>query len=173
MRPPRWPLALVVILPSLGFTECGYFSPVVVPAVDTAAPSAYVGIWTTAGSYEALSPFGPVDRTLAPGEQVLAFAVASDAGGAQALRITADESIVCCRGNTCQIVNPGLPFVETQPGTIGSTVSNGIWNGRWVGRPNCPSGYTLASYQYRWSAVATDFHGNTSPRSAWGVIHYP
>ncbi len=173
MRATRWLPALALAIPCLGFTECPYFSPVVVPAVDTTAPTAYVGIWTSAGGYEALSPYGPVDRSIGPNEQVLAFAVASDAGGAQALRITADEYLVCCRGDICQVVNPGLPMTETQPGSTGATVSNGIWNGRWIARPTCPAGYTLQSYAYRWSAVATDFRGNTSPRSASGAIHYP
>lgn len=165
--------ALALAVPCLGFTDCNYFSRVVVPMSDATPPIAYVGIWTPSGGYESLSQFGPVDHALRPGEGMLAFGVVSDAGGARELRIAADEEIQCCSGSTCQVVNPALPFVETQPGGPGATVSNGIWNGTWIDFPTCPNGMTLRSFYYRWSATGTDFFGNAAPRSAWGVIHYP
>jgi hypothetical protein len=60
---------------------------------------------------------------------------------------------------------------ETQPGSVGSTVSNGVWAYVGVDAPRCSSSSTRGEYHFWWSTEVEDFHGNKASGGG-GEIYY-
>src|SRR5262245_56732743 len=116
------PLLLAV---TMGSTDCEYFSETVVPASDPTPPVAYDGVWR-GSEFEVVHVSGATGLTyhIQPGQKVVAIASAIDPEGLRKLTVSTDWGRRCCQGNICSVTSSlSIPFVETQPGTVGSTVS--------------------------------------------------
>jgi hypothetical protein len=164
---------------TMGATDCEYFSNVVVPASDSTPPTAYDGVWR-GSEYEILRPSGNSGFTyhFTPGLPVFAISSGIDPEGLRKLTMYTDSGWLCCSEgggeNVCSVAG-GLssPIVETQPGTVGSTVSSGIWTYVEIASlPKCQSGWTLKSYHFSWRTEAENFHGG-KVTSATHKIVYP
>ena len=160
---------------TMGATNCEYFTDTVVPASDSTPPTAYDGVWR-GGEYEVLRPSGNNGITFhfTPGETVFAVSSAIDPEGLRKLTMSTEEGWLCCSGNICSSSSSlSVPLVETQSGTVGSTVSTGIWNAVEIHElPTCNSGYTLTSYGFAWTTEGENFHGG-EVTSAKHRIVYP
>ncbi len=166
-------LASALLLLATGFTACEHFSTVTVPASDTSRPNTWDGVWVDDQYVQLVGPTGSVDFRIRPGQTVLAVASALDSGGTQRLTMRSSFAWTCCRGDICSRTLPlTQPQVEEQAGSVGSSVSNGIWLYAEVTLPRCTSGFTLKSYSYWWSTEAQDFHGNRRT-SRSHTISYP
>ncbi|WAS90674.1 hypothetical protein [Nannocystis punicea] len=161
--------ALLVLVAAVG---CDYFSDVTVPAVDTTAPTAYASVWRSE-VYEEIS-FGTNDplsfEVDDPTEYYVLIGAGTDGGGVKKLTINSEYSKSCEAwedGDKIVSNTSGLsvPLVKTQTGGVGSTVSNGLWDGPYVrlsDYASCNSGWTLGYVALRWTVIVEDFHGNTA-----------
>lgn len=166
-------LAPLLLLLATGYTSCEYFTTVTVPATDAVAPTTYDGVWKNGDYVAGALPGQDLEYHLSPGESVLAIASAIDAGGLQRLSMSSTFRYTCCSGSICSTTQPvTVPRTETQPGGIGSSVSNGIWLYSTVQLPKCQSGFTLSSYSFTWRTEGRDFHGNVTG-GQWQRIVYP
>src|SRR5262245_61279830 len=124
-------------LASFGFTECEYYTDVTVPASDPHAPGVYDAIWNrdTDPQYEVVAPGGGIEYTLRDRNAVvLAIPSGLDSGGLKRIKVFSSTFEQCCSNGICSQSQPSsVPTEEIQPGTIGSTVSNGIWLSTAVG----------------------------------------
>lgn len=166
--------APLMLLLTMGATDCEYFSDTVVPASDSTPPTNYDGVWR-GGEYAVLRPSGNDGFIyhIDPGETVFAMASAIDPQGLRKLTISIESGRRCCSGDVCS-VSSGLsvPYVETQAGTVGSTVSTGIWHAMEVELPSCNPGWVLTSYGFAWTTEGENFHGG-KVTSAKHRIVYP
>lgn len=165
--------APLMLLLTMGSTDCEHFSNVVVPASDSTPPTAYDGVWR-GGEYEVLRPSGNSGFVyhIDPGETVFAMASAIDPQGLRKLTMSTEGGWTCCSGNICS-TSSGLsvPYVETQAGTVGSTVSTGIWHAVEVKLPTCNPGYTLTSFGFAWTTVGENFHGGTVTSAKHRIVY--
>ncbi|HVK72223.1 MAG TPA: hypothetical protein VM734_02845 [Kofleriaceae bacterium] len=166
-------LAPFLLVLATGFTSCDYFDNVTVPASDRRAPDTYDGVYR-GSEYVILSQSNQsFDYTLAPGVTVMAVSSAIDSGGLKKLTMSTSSASTCCNGDLCrQVQGLTAPKIEEQRGTVGSTVSNGIWLYSSVKVPTCPDGMTLEWFSFSWRTVAEDFHGNRTT-GEWQSISYP
>jgi hypothetical protein len=156
---------------------CEYFSDVTVPAVDNTPPTAYAAVWRS-DVYEAISnnPGAPlVFEVSDPNDYYMLVGAGTDAGGTKKVTIAHEFTRSCIQGGLGQFQS-GLmaPMVETQSGSVGQTVSNGVWGGPYVRLSDymtCNPGWTLTSVAYHWHVTAEDFHGNKSSHG-WAKIHW-
>jgi len=159
---------------TMGATDCEYFSTTVVPLTDPTPPTTWDGVWKGA-EYQILRSSGNPGFTyhISPGETVFAISSAIDDGGLYKLTMSPDSGWTCCQGNICS-GSSGLSaaIIDTQPGTVGSTVSTGIWDYVEVRLPSCNLGYTLVGYQFKWTTQGQNFHGGKTT-SATHKIVYP
>jgi hypothetical protein len=165
------PLLLSV---TMGATDCEYYSDVVVPSSDSTPPTAYDGVWR-GGEYQVIRPSGSTGLIfhIKPGQPVIAVSSGIDPQGLRKITMSSDVGWLCCDGDICSSTSSlSVPIVETQAGTVGSTVSSGIWTGQEVDLPGCNPGYTLESFRYTWTTKAENFHGG-KVTSATHQIVYP
>ncbi len=165
------PLLLAV---TMGATDCEYFTDVVVPSSDSSPPTAYDGVWRGA-EYETIRVSGGSGLTyhIDPGQPVIAVSSAIDPDGLRKLTTSTGVGWTCCQDNLCSHTGGlSVPHVETQAGTVGSTVSSGLWYGIEVELPTCNPGYTLTSFAFTWRTEGENFHGG-KVTSATHRIVYP
>lgn len=165
------PLLLSV---TMGATDCEYYSDVIVPSSDTSPPAAYDGVWR-GGEYQAIRPSGSTGLTfhIKPGQPVFAVSSGIDPEGLRKITMSTGGGWLCCNGNVCSSTSSlSVPIVETQAGTVGSTVSSGIWTAVEVKLPSCNPGYTMMSFGFTWTTQAENFH-NGKVTSATHHIVYP
>ncbi|HEX7842498.1 MAG TPA: hypothetical protein VF469_33725 [Kofleriaceae bacterium] len=157
----------------MGATDCQYFSSTTVPATDTTPPATWDGVWTN-GDYAALraNP-GSFIYHIPLGAQVIAVSSGMDDGGVSKVTTATEEGWLCCSGNICSSTGSlSSPTIATQDGSIGSTVSNGVWTGLTVQAHNfCNAGFTLTSYRFAWTTTAEDFHGNKTVGSTQQIVY--
>lgn len=177
MRIPKIAMACspLFLCLTMGATDCQYFSSTTVPAADTTPPLTWDGVWVD-GTYVdlTLSPWSFVYH-VAAGTSVVALSSGMDSGGVSKVTMSVSESWVCCLGDICSVVEPlWVPIVATQDGSVGATVSDGVWQGRVVQTPSkvCKGSSTLESYRFMWSTTAEDFFGNKTT-GALQTIVYP
>jgi hypothetical protein len=165
---------------TMGATDCEYFSNVVVPSSDSSPPITYDGVWQ-GGDWQIIRQSGNSGFTypIQAGEHVIAIASGIDPQGLRKLTMYTEESWSCCSfgggENVCSSASPlSVPRVETQAGTVGSTVSTGIWTGVDVGKlPGCQSGWTLMSYRFKWRSEAENFHGGKVTSATHQIVYVP
>lgn len=159
---------------TMGATDCQLFSSTTVPVTDTPPPVTWDAIWLN-GSYIQLAPTGSsFTYHITPGATVIALSSAMDDGGVSKITTGAFSGWTCCRGSICERAESlSVPVVTTQAGSIGSTVSNGVWWGQVVTGPStdCGNGFTLTSYAYSWGTTAEDFHGNQASGQFQRIVY--
>lgn len=162
---------MLALLPS-----CDEFEEVTVPAVDNTDPVAIAAVWQ-ADEYLDLSSgnMTPLSYDVELDEGYVIIGAGVDSGGTKKITIQHEWSNHCRQGNLGQN-KYGLmaPIVRTQPGGVGSEVSNGLWDGPLVflsDYTTCNAGFTLKSVTYSWHVTAEDFHGNVSTHG-WASIHW-
>lgn len=158
---------LLLVVPAFGFT-CEYFDPVTVPATDTNPPTLATRYWVAGVEHLAL---WPVDETTSNPSIVVAPAML-DSGGAQRLDVAQDLYIRCHDDDADPELSQEthiwfFPRSATQSGSVGSSVSNGLYlvgdvsdlsDYEWY----CDSGFDVVEVEYVWSITGRDFHGNVS-----------
>jgi hypothetical protein len=167
-----------VFLATTGLTNCQYFSNVTVPATDTTPPTAIVSAYDVAtGNYDKTGFGQPLSMTVTdPTLTYLAIAAGLDGGGTQSVSISGGISINCTNDNGIgsTTFEDLAPQTGTQPGGVGSTVSDGVWMYyvvRFDQLADCPaSGFRVTSVNFGWSSEVSDYHGNTS--STFGNMTY-
>jgi hypothetical protein len=166
-------LAPILLLLTTGYTDCQYFTKVTVPASDTGAPTTYDAVWKGGEYVEGAIPGQDLEYHITPGETVIALSSAIDSGGLKKLTMYSSFRYTCCNSsNICSVTQPlSVPKTETQPGGVGSTVSNGIWLYSGVSLPSCSSGFSLRSYTFGWSTEAEDFHGNITRGESQRIVY--
>lgn len=169
-------LSPLLLLLCMGSTDCDAYSDVTVPASDSTPPDTYDGVWWD-GSYQELgSQNATVLYHISPGESVLAISSGLDAGGVKKVVMSPELAWQCCSGNICSNTTSLMASLsDTQPGSVGATVSNGLWVGTEVKMPAaspCQAGWVLTSWSYSWRTVATNFH-NKSRTSPLRRVVYP
>lgn len=159
---------------TMGATDCQYFSTTTVPAADTTVPVTWDAVWVN-GNYVNLS-LNPNSSTyhIAAGASVIALSAGMDSFGVRKVTMEGSERWVCCDGDICTIAEPlSVPIVATQDGSVGSTVSDGVYTGRFVQTPSraCTGGLSLVSYGFTWRTTAEDFFGNKTSGSVQRIVY--
>jgi hypothetical protein len=162
-------LAPLLLAVTMGSTDCEYFGETTVPASDPSPPTSYDGVWR-GGEYVAIGASyasSGITYHFTPGQTVIAVSSAIDTEGVRKVTLSGAHSWQCCQGNICSSTSSAsTPITDTQSGSVGSTVSNGIWVGQAISQlPTCNSGYTLKHYRFAWTTYAENFYGGkvTSP----------
>jgi hypothetical protein len=170
----RVALAAAALVFATGFTQCEYFSQTTVPAQDADKPTIYNGTWKN-GLFQELRVDGAtyIDHEIEPGESILVVGAGVDPGGVKKVTIEYAWSRTCCYADgKCGIYSPPPgQIAETQSGTVGAAVSNGVWAYAGVEAPVCAPGTVSSSFDWVWSTTAEDFHGNRK-RVEGGTISY-
>jgi hypothetical protein len=176
MRIPKTAMACspLFLCLTMGATDCQYFSTTTVPAADTTVPVTWDAVWV-GGNYVNLIPnTGSFIYHIAPGTSVIALSAGMDSGGVSKVSMAGWERWVCCSGNICSLSEPlSVPIVATQDGSVGATVSDGVYTGRFVSVPTraCNAGYTLESYSFTWMTTAEDFFGNKTSGARQTIVY--
>jgi hypothetical protein len=154
------------------FSGCDYFSNVVVPAVDTTAPTAFSGVYDIFGQrYEALAVDSVDFEVTDPTVPYAAVGATYDNGGAKSVQITGTLEIDCHSNDGLgqYQVQDWAPLTASQSGSVGSTVSNGVYQAYGINFSQlavCPDpGFSLEWARFSWTTESIDFHGNTSASS--------
>jgi hypothetical protein len=160
-------LLLLLTIPLFGFTECSYFSPTVVPSVDTRPPIVGTRMWIDGVERIDLSTSS---HTTSSGSVVVAPFV-FDSEGARRLSVGEVVVVRCHNFHTSpqlgQISTIDFtPQLASQSGGVGATVSNGLFL---IGSVTdlssfvsfCDTGFTLESVNYTWLATGADFGGHS------------
>ncbi|MCY0988515.1 hypothetical protein OV203_15390 [Nannocystis sp. ILAH1] len=162
---------------AMALVGCDYFYDVTVPASDSTPPVAWAAVYR-AEVYEAISggTQTPLSFEVAdPNLYYLVIAAGTDAGGTRKVTMNHEFTRTCVQGDLGQNTSGLLaPFVDTQSGSVGSTVSNGVWTGplvRLSDYATCNPGWTLSYVAYEWTATAEDFHGNTATHG-WARMYW-
>ncbi|WP_096328875.1 hypothetical protein [Nannocystis exedens] len=174
----RWRRAAGLLGLGLALVGCDYFYDVTVPASDSTPPVAWAAVWRQ-DVYEAVSSSdGGAALSFAvpdPNDYYMLIGAGTDDGGTKKVTIQQEFSRTCIQGDIGQLQTGLLvPMVETQSGTVGATVSNGVWTGPMVRLSDyatCDSGWTLSHVAYLWHVTAEDFHGNKKSHG-WARIHW-
>jgi hypothetical protein len=159
---------------TMGFTDCQLFSATTVPATDTTPPATLDAVYLN-GNYIAVSSTGgSFVYHIAPGASVLWLSSGIDDGGVSKITTSTSQTMECCRGSICErFESLSVPVVTTQDGSVGSTVSNGVWFGRAITAPalDCGNGFTLVSFHFSWATVAEDFHSNHASGASQSIAY--
>ena len=145
---------------------CEYFSNVVIPATDVESPTAFVGVYDAdKGEYIRIGVWDPIEeRVTNPNKTYALVAAGMDAGGMRRITMTSFGTIKCTIPGGVNVTQwKGAPKIEEQEGTVGSTVSNGLYTYFTVKiGDQCGPGSRLVLYEIFWSAFAEDFYGHKS-----------
>jgi hypothetical protein len=157
----------------MGATDCQYFSSTTVPAVDTTAPATWDGVWANGDYVKLITNPGSFVHHVTLGTEVIAVASGLDDGGVSKVTMSTEESWLCCSGNICSVTqSSSIPTIATQAGSVGSTVSNGVWTSLSVqAHGSCNTGYTLTSYRFAWTTTTQDFHGNQTVGAKQQIVY--
>ena len=169
----------LLLLPLMGF-QCEYFSQVVVPATDSYPPVAATRYWIDGNEQLGL---GWVEEVVHEDVWITVAPAAWDSGGVQFLSVGQTVRIECHDDDA----DPELTQVSgefffdltaSQGGTVGSTVSDGLFVIGGVtdlGLPGslCVPGFDLVSVEYEWTIWAVDFHGNVVDDGGGRITYAP
>jgi hypothetical protein len=160
---------VLLCVPASGYTSCTYFSSVVVPATDGVRPMMAARVFIDGVE---TTRVGTITQSVDdPDAIIVAVSAAIDAGGVRSLTMTRRVEVRChdagAEPELGQLtVVSFTPLRDTQSGTVGSTVSNGLYlvdAFRLSDYTNlCAPGFDLVRVTYLWSMTARDFHGNTA-----------
>lgn len=173
------PLSLL-LAPAFGFT-CEYFDSTVVPASDANPPILATRYWIDGVEHVAIWPVDEVVDTLQEASSVAVFPAAFDVGGVKNLEVQQFVSVYCHDDDADPEFGQSIAidFVNrsaSQAGSVGSTVSNGLFL---LGDVTdlasyasaCSAGFDLEEVTYTWSISARDFANNLSTGGG-GTITY-
>lgn len=188
---PRRALGVALFLLCGAPSSCQSFSNVVVPATDTDSPTLWNGVYdVSAGQYVDLAP-SPSSAQFAvaladQGNTYLAVGAAIDPGGVAEVNLAGEVDLWCWGpdGKDYLWSSREVP-TEFQKGSVGSTVSDGLWTygvvrfDQYLTR--CPSvvpGGHFEFVQYLWTTEGLDFAGHISSderagrTSGWIYLNY-
>jgi hypothetical protein len=149
----------------MGFTDCQFFNNTTVPAFDDQSPSRVDAVWSNGNYLQIAVNTDTLLYDLPLGTSVVAVSAAIDNGGVRELETVFNEQKECCILGSISCITYQLRSGSTvllQDGSVGSTVSDGIWTGSLVTAPDCDPGFTLQWYRFAWWTIAEDFAGNTT-----------
>lgn len=154
---------------------CDLFSDVTIPAADSTDPVAWAAVWVESSYVSMSSGSGALSYTVTdPDKTYLALAAIVDGGGAHSVTMSAELIRYCDLGGGFSQVQRATyaPVTETQSGSVGDTVSDGVYTAHGIrfGSLSCSSG-TLTSARLIWSVSGEDFHGNTDSHG-WAELNY-
>lgn len=159
-------LLIFSLVPLSGFTSCQYFSTTTVPASDTTPPIAVASL--VRGSDQVIR-FGSLSEvTHDPNENLIPISAIYDNGGARTVTMNRSVRVTCRQGSLTQLsIFDFLPsLTDTQAGSVGSSVSDGIWVGEGIRFSQfigvCNPGFTIDNARYGWSFSGSNFHGMTA-----------
>ena len=164
-------VALVLVAPAFGFTNCEHFNTVTVPASDSTAPIVGTRYLDNDGG-DAIRFDGFVETIHGDvGKNYFVAPYGFDGGGVQALHIQRHATKYCENGDIGTIVHYHfLPESDEGSGGVGDQVSNG----RYLYFLFRPLDYVTADsnceVDMTWAITAVDYNGNTS--TGWGGISY-
>ncbi|MGN6105873.1 MAG: hypothetical protein ACTHU0_12275 [Kofleriaceae bacterium] len=151
-------------------TSCEHFDDIVIPAIDTTPPTVINGVQKPGEANDGYTINGYYDEQLTdPNLSVIALATGIDSGGVRRLSVSWTIDRTCTNGSVSVLVAPLVATeTETQPGAVGSTVSNGIWLARSfrASQYGCPSGTWPTWVGLSWTTEAEDFAGGITRHSA-------
>jgi hypothetical protein len=163
-----------------GFCGCQYFTNVVVPAHDSTPPGAWAGVYDVAkGEYVALGDGAGVEYTTTdPTATYLAVAAGYDQGGVKWVTESQGVWVAYCKGaaagygETVSVADQS----QSQRGTVGSTVSNGLWVYDLVRFDQCPAqcpiGWPIDHLAFTWDVATSDF-ANFTAYGTGEIDYYP
>lgn len=170
-------LAVLVLAAAL-LPGCKYFSDTTIPFFDFDDPVAWSSVYQ-GGTYTKIwsAPGGNAHAISNPNEVFWILSATMDDGGAR--RVTQGWSVH--QGCTSwdgkfgkSITSDGVALTETQSGSVGDTVSDGVWTGRPLKFADlmvpCGYGYVMSSLSVSWTTTAEDFAGNK--RTSTGRVRY-
>lgn len=178
MRKAMLAVSPLLLLFTMGSTDCDAYSTVTVPASDPTAPDTYDGVWWDDTYEELVSQDANFTYHLGANASVIAVGSGLDLnGGVKRVDMYPVVTRTCCLAGACTTGTFIKPTItDSQAGSVGSSVSNGVWVGAEVSRaaqvPSCPTGFSLTAWTYRWNTVATNF-SNKSRTSPTRKIVYP
>ncbi|MFY0537404.1 hypothetical protein [Nannocystis pusilla] len=163
----------------LALVGCDYFFDTTVPASDSTPPVAWAAVYH-GGEHVDISSSNagsPLSFAADPDEYYLLIGAGTDDGGTKKVTVSHNFSRTCVQGNLAQNSSGlGVPMIETQSGSVGATVSNGVWTGPTVrlrDYATCNAGWTLSQLTYSWHVTAEDFHGNTQTHGSANIHWVP
>ena len=136
---------------------------------------AWAAVWVESSYVSMTSGSGVLDYTVTdPDKTYFALAALVDSGGAHSVTMGAELLVYCSLGGGISQLHRSTyaPRTETQSGSVGDTVSDGVYTAHGIrfGSLRCPSG-TLTSAYLIWSVSGEDFHGNTDAHG-WAELSY-
>lgn len=145
---------------------CDLFFDVIVPAFDRTPPTAWAAIYKNE-MYQQLSQDSFAQRVPTLDEYTFIITAGTDEGGTRKATLSFSTTTYCESGGVAQVKHGHYTsMTETQAGSVGSTVKNGEWVGRFVRlgdyAGSCPAGWTPRSVSLSWSGTVEDFHGNVA-----------
>lgn len=178
MRARRLLLLCAAVAPSLGYTDCNYFSTVTVPAADTSRPVLATRMWI--GGVESIQ-LGWADEVVTDPLDAASIFIAPavwDGGGARTLDLDQEVTVWCDGDGLGQVTFVNFFHRSTsQSGWPGSSVSTGMYL---VGDvfdltayDYCGSGFTLSEVDYGWTVTGTDFFGNAGDVFSGSIVYLP
>ena len=185
-RSLRCAFAALAFFTLSGFTDCGSFSQVTVPASDSSAPFWFSGIWRSQ-AFRHSTVNGNLNVTLSSfGEQVALVGSGLDNGGMMRLRVTYNRRVSCCNAQgLCKkvLLEDTQVYEDSQSGGTGSRVSNGIYGAQLFSPQDSVfalcrgagfEGFRTdrSSVTARWQIEAWDFANNRTT-SGWSRATYP
>jgi hypothetical protein len=166
-------LLFLTFIPLSGYTSCKYFSTTTVPATDSTPPIAVASLVRGA---DQLIRFGElIETTHDLNENFIPIGAIYDNGGARSVTMHQSVRVRCRQGSLAQLsIVHFLPISDTQAGSVGSSVSDGIWVGEGFRFSTyaalCNPGFVVEEIRYGWSFSGDNFHGLTA--SNGGAITY-
>jgi hypothetical protein len=172
-NPPFW----LLVLPCAGWTQCGYFSTINIPATDTVDPAVHGMVYDANLNLLDTSFFADPPLSVPfPGQGVTFYPIVSttDDGGVQELEVSVHTSWSCCQNTKCTgpiaSASFGTTYSEIQAPAF--WVSNGIWLDDVVSF-TCPANSPyIRTYSRTYTGFGVDFAGNSYER-ALGGVYYP
>jgi hypothetical protein len=180
-------VAIALLIPLSGFTSCDQFHPTVIPAQgDSTRPTALAGVYDPAtGQYRDLEDIGlgtgrQLSYTVHSAELSKTFVAVSAVtkeGGIKSLNMQAHIYVECYQDlPTGRVWHPhqfdGGSTSDSQAGSPGDTVSNGIYVGLPVPfdlyakpdgtSPWCDAGDHLLEVSFVWTLWGEDFWSNAN-----------
>jgi hypothetical protein len=162
---------LLLVLPTLGFTECEHFRTVTVPPSDSVPPTPWHLVNLDGVETLQHHPQLQVDADT----WFTIFPALQDSSGVASLHLFEQVKVTCTHdssGAAYFVSYPSSTYDDAQSGTVGSSVSDGIFAvgsvsnlGGYLGA--CTPGYHVTNVLYYWYLSGSDFHGNVYEPWGW------
>ena len=172
--------AIPALASTMGATNCQYFSKVTVPAVDTQKP-----LFATRFFFDGEEEleFVPIEYETDDLEATfVAYPAIYDSGGARNLTVVQSLQ-VRCKNSSSGVPTTGVdihyvPLFAQQAGSVGSSVSNGIYlSGMAMSFSQhthyCSGTNVVDEIEYTWAMSGEDFAGNSDSVFGGSVVYIP